>query len=180
MVNITPIINGTIEVAGTALVAVITAHVIPWLKSKMTAAQWTAVKAWIQSGVKAAETLIPGPGTGKKKFQYVLDSIKTACSTHHITYDETAVKNEIQAVWNDLYNSSNPAATQVTETAKTDATAKAATETAVKSAVEAVQKAVSDTASKVTASTDNTAKAASQSGTDDKVTVYADKTAAKA
>lgn len=58
-------------------------------------------------GVKAAETFpkfINLEKAGAQKFAYVLESIKSGCESLGLTYDETLVKNAIQAAWNDLYN----------------------------------------------------------------------------
>ena len=182
-IDITSIITTVIGVAGTALVGVITAKLVPWLKSKLTATQLTTISQWIKSGVKAAETLITGSGTGAKKFQYVLDSIKTACTKYHITYDETAVKNEIQAVWNDLYNESNPSATQVSTTSSDSTssdTTKAAAASAISAAATVLTNAAStlaDTASSITADTVSAAADTANTATD---TTAADSTAGTA
>lgn len=117
-IDITQIIVALIGVIGTILASLITARLVPWLKSKLTANQIAAVAKFIYSGVKAAETLFPEAGSGAKKFQYVLDSAKAFCESNNITFDETAVKNEIQAVWDDLYNKANPLAEEISQAAK--------------------------------------------------------------
>ena len=157
-IDITSIITAVIGVLGTIFVGLITTYLVPWLKSKFTVNQLSVISELVANGVKAAETLFPSNGSGTRKFNYVFNSVESCCAAHHITFDETAVKNEIQSVWNDLYNKANPAAAQVTDDEKKAATASAniSAETAekVKSALEstqAAQKALSDAASKVTA-----------------------------
>ena len=171
-IDVTSIITAIIGVLGTIFAGLLTTYLVPWLKSKFTANQLSVISGLIINGVKAAETLFPASGAGTKKFNYVMDSIKSFCTAHHITFDETTVKNEIQSVWNDLYNKANPTATQVTENAKQSVviSQSISDETAekVKSALEstqAAQKALSEAASKVTASTDNTVKTDAQATT---------------
>ena len=84
-IDITQIIVALIGVIGTILASLITARLVPWLKSKLTANQIAAVAKFIYSGVKAAETLFPEAGSGAKKFQYVLDSAKAFCESNNIT-----------------------------------------------------------------------------------------------
>ena len=119
-IDVTSIITAIIGVLGTIFAGLITAYLIPWLKSKFTANQLITISGLIESGVKAAKTFFPD-NCGEKKFDYVMDSVKSYCTAHHIAFDETAVKNEIQSVWNDLYNKANPAATQVANVAVKDA-----------------------------------------------------------
>lgn len=115
-VDITSIVVAVLGAIGTVLASLLTTYLVPWLKSKFTESQITTIYGLIEDGVKAAETLFPNSGTGSQKFQYVMDSVKTACEKMHMTFDETTVKNAIQAVWNDLYNKDNPAATQIAPT----------------------------------------------------------------
>ena len=67
--NITPIINAIITLAA----AVITAFVIPWIKSKTTAAQRNEIEAWVKIAVTAAEQIFKETGTGQQKKEYVLN-----------------------------------------------------------------------------------------------------------
>jgi len=89
------------------LIPFVKTYIAPFLKSKFTDVQWALIETWIIAGVKAAETFpqfVNLEKCGVEKFNYVLESIKTTCAKYGITYDETAIKNEIQAVWDDLYN----------------------------------------------------------------------------
>lgn len=103
-IDITQVIVAIIGVVGTALMGAITAYLVPWLKSKLTANQISVISGLVYNGVKAAETLFTESGSGEKKFQYVMDSVKAFCEKYRITFDETAVKNEIQSVWKDLFS----------------------------------------------------------------------------
>lgn len=103
-IDVTQIIIALITVL---LVPFVKVYVAPFLKSKFTDVQWKLIETWIKAGVKAAETLPEFKNMekcGKEKFNYVLESIKTTCAKYGITYDETAIRNAIQSVWDDLYN----------------------------------------------------------------------------
>lgn len=67
MFNITPIV----EAVAALLVAVITAFVIPYIKSKTTAAQFAEIKMWVEVAVEAAEQIYTGTGKGKTKKKFV-------------------------------------------------------------------------------------------------------------
>ena len=66
--DITPIVNAVIALAA----AVVTAVLIPWIKSKTTAAQREEIDAWVKIAVTAAEQIYTGTGKGKEKKDYVL------------------------------------------------------------------------------------------------------------
>ena len=68
-IDLTPIINAVIAL----IAAIISAFLIPWLKSKTTAEQRKELTAWVKIGVAAAEQLYAGAGRGEEKKQYVLD-----------------------------------------------------------------------------------------------------------
>ncbi|MBD5114777.1 MAG: phage holin [Ruminococcaceae bacterium] len=66
--NITPVVNAVIALAA----AVVTAFVVPWIKSKTTAAQREEIDAWVRIAVTAAEQIYRETGKGKEKKAYVL------------------------------------------------------------------------------------------------------------
>lgn len=66
--NVTPIVNAVIALAA----AMITAFVIPWIKSRTTAAQREEINAWVKIAVTAAEQIFTETGNGKEKKAYVL------------------------------------------------------------------------------------------------------------
>ena len=66
--DITPVVNSIIALAA----AVVTAVLIPWIKSKTTAAQREEINAWVKIAVTAAEQIYTGTGKGKEKKDYVL------------------------------------------------------------------------------------------------------------
>ena len=80
------------KVALTVLSAVITGVVIPWLRTKTTAAQREQVAAWIKIAVTAAEQLL-GAGKGAEKKAYVVDWLKA----HGIDPDAAEIDAMIEA-----------------------------------------------------------------------------------
>ena len=72
MADITPIVNAVIALAA----ALVTAFVIPWIKSKTTAAQREETNAWVKIAVTAAEQIYKGSGRGEEKKEYVLNFLK--------------------------------------------------------------------------------------------------------
>ena len=66
--DITPVVNAVIALAA----AVVAAFVVPWIKSKTTAAQREEIDAWVRIAVTAAEQIYKETGKGKEKKAYVL------------------------------------------------------------------------------------------------------------
>ena len=98
----TPVVNGIISL----IAAVVTACVVPWIKSKTTAAQREEINAWVRIAVTAAEQIYKGEGKGKEKKKYVLDFL----AEKNLKIDEesvdlmieSAVKNMIAAFGEDV------------------------------------------------------------------------------
>lgn len=66
--DITLVVNSIIALAA----AVVTAVLIPWIKSKTTAEQRKEVNEWVKIAVTAAEQIYKETGKGKDKKAYVL------------------------------------------------------------------------------------------------------------
>lgn len=71
-IDITAIINAAIAL----IAAVVTAFVVPWIKSKTTAQQREDLIAWVKIAVAAAEQIYKGDKRGAEKKQYVLDFLE--------------------------------------------------------------------------------------------------------
>lgn len=82
--NITPII----ETVFALIAAVITAIVIPYIRSKTTAQQQTEINAWVRIAVSAAEQIYVGSGRGQEKKAYVINWL----AEHGVTLDETRIE----------------------------------------------------------------------------------------
>ncbi len=87
--DITPVVNAVIALAA----AVVTAFVIPWVKSKTTAAQREEINAWVKIAVTAAEQIYSGSGKGKEKKKYVLDFL----AEKNLKIDEESVDLMIES-----------------------------------------------------------------------------------
>lgn len=72
MFDITPIIEAILGL----LAAIITAIIVPYIKSRTTAEQQAQIDAWVKIGVTAAEQVFTGEGRGDEKKAYVIDFLK--------------------------------------------------------------------------------------------------------
>ena len=97
-INITPIIEAVIALIG----IIITSFLIPFIKTKMTANQFSYLEEVIKVAVSAAEVLFNGDGRGAEKREYVENHVKKICEQHKITFDATAVRQMIEKSWLEL------------------------------------------------------------------------------
>jgi len=72
-----------IEAIITLLVAVITAFVIPYIKSKLSASELAEIMKWVKIAVEAAEMIYKESGMGKEKKKFV----ETFLTEHGIKVD---------------------------------------------------------------------------------------------
>ena len=72
-----------IEAIITLLVAVITAFVIPYIKSKLSENELAEIIKWVKIAVQAAEMIYNETGMGKEKKKYV----ETFLTEHNIKVD---------------------------------------------------------------------------------------------
>lgn len=89
-----------IEAVFALLAAVITAIVIPYIKSKTTTSQQAEINAWVKIAVTAAEQIYNGSGRGAEKKAYVLNWLRE----HGITVDAEKLDALIEAAVYDLTN----------------------------------------------------------------------------
>ena len=89
-----------IEAVFALLAAIITAIVIPYIKSKTTASQQAEINAWVKIAVTAAEQIYAGSGRGEEKKAYVLNWLQE----HGITVDAEKLDALIEAAVYDLTN----------------------------------------------------------------------------
>ena len=86
-------ITTIIEAAFALIAVVITAIVIPYIKSKTTVAQQQQINAWVKIAVTAAEQIYVGTGRGVEKKAHVLNFLKAK----GITVDVDSVDAMIEA-----------------------------------------------------------------------------------
>lgn len=87
MIDLTTLANALIALVA----AVITAFVIPWIRSKTTAQQRTLLESVVKTLVYAAEQLY-GAGNGEDKLQYVIDRLNAMGYTVDLPLIEATVK----------------------------------------------------------------------------------------
>lgn len=68
-IDLTSIANAVIAL----IAAIITAFVIPWIRSKTTAAQFEKIKMWVTVAVEAAEQLYTGSGRAQRRKHTLLN-----------------------------------------------------------------------------------------------------------
>ena len=73
MVDLTQVVSAVI----TLIVALISAFLIPYLKSKLSADKLQKVQFWVNIAVEAAEMIYVGTGRGAEKKEYVLNFLNS-------------------------------------------------------------------------------------------------------
>lgn len=66
-------LNMIVEAVIMLIAAIISAVVIPWIRSKTSAAQFEQIEMWVTVAVEAAEQIYTGSGRGAEKKAYVID-----------------------------------------------------------------------------------------------------------
>lgn len=94
--NITPIIEAVFAL----IAAIVTAVVVPYIKSRTTAAQQTEIAAWVRIAVTAAEQIYNGTVRGQEKKKYVEDWLKA----HGVTVDSEKLDAMIESAVYELKN----------------------------------------------------------------------------
>lgn len=87
--NITTIV----EAVAALIAAIITAFVVPYIKSRTTTNQQQQINAWVRIAVTAAEQIYAGSGRGEEKKVYVIDWLRK----HGVTVDESKLDALIEA-----------------------------------------------------------------------------------
>lgn len=89
MYDITPIIEAVVAL----IAALITAFVIPYIRSKTTAQQRAEINAWVKIAVSAAEQIYTVSGRGEEKKAYVIKWLRE----HGVTVDESKLDALIES-----------------------------------------------------------------------------------
>lgn len=72
-IDITPLCNAVIAL----VCAIVSAFIVPWIKSKGNNEKLKTLTEWVKIAVNAAEQIYNIAGCGKEKKQYVLDFLKS-------------------------------------------------------------------------------------------------------
>lgn len=97
-IDITPIIEAVIAL----IAATVTGFVIPWIKSKISAAKWQNLQDWAEAGVNAAEAIFIGSRLGKDKRKYVEKYLHDLCEKNGYTFNETDIRIALENAWRDM------------------------------------------------------------------------------
>lgn len=73
MIDLTPIVTAIL----TLIISLISAFLIPYIKTKVSAEQFKTIQLWVKVAVQAAEMLYTGSGRGEEKKQYVVDFLNS-------------------------------------------------------------------------------------------------------
>lgn len=86
-------VTNIVEALFWLIVAIITTFVIPYVRSKTTESQQTAIKNWVSIAVTAAEQIYKGSCRGQEKKEYVLNWL----TAHRIKIDAAKIDAIIEA-----------------------------------------------------------------------------------
>lgn len=86
-------ITTIVEAVAAFIAAIITAFVVPYIKSRTTTNQQQQINAWVRIAVTAAEQIYAGSGRGEEKKAYVIDWLRK----HGVTVDESKLDALIEA-----------------------------------------------------------------------------------
>ncbi len=91
MVDLTPIITAVL----TLIFSLITAFLIPYIKTKVSAEQFATIKLWAQVAVQAAEMLYVGSGRGEEKKKYVIEFLNSKGFTLNAEEIENLIESAV-------------------------------------------------------------------------------------
>ena len=91
MVDLTPIITTVL----TLIFSLITAFLIPYIKTKVSAEQFATIKLWVRVAVQAAEMLYVGSGRGEEKKKYVIEFLNSKGFTLNAEEIENLIESAV-------------------------------------------------------------------------------------
>ena len=91
MADLTPIIIAVL----TLIFSLITAFLIPYIKTKVSAEQFATIKLWVQVAVQAAEMLYVGSGRGEEKKKYVIEFLNSKGFTLNAEEIENLIESAV-------------------------------------------------------------------------------------
>lgn len=88
MVDLTQVIVAVITLA----ISLITAFLIPYLKTKVSSEQLDTIKFWVNIAVEAAEMIYAGTGRGQEKKEYVVQFLNSKGFTLNVAEIENLIE----------------------------------------------------------------------------------------
>ncbi len=96
--DFTPIIIAIISLFS----AIILKFVVPFLRSKTTAQNWSYITYWAKIFVQSAEVIISGSNKGSLKREKVLGELREKCEQLGISYSENDIRAALENAWLDM------------------------------------------------------------------------------
>ncbi|MBE6612021.1 MAG: holin [Ruminococcaceae bacterium] len=88
MVDLTQVIVAVL----TLVISLITAFLIPYLKTKVSGEQLETIKFWVNIAVEAAEMIYVGTGRGQEKKEYVVQFLNSKGFTLNVAEIENLIE----------------------------------------------------------------------------------------
>lgn len=88
MVDLTQIIVAVL----TLVISLITAFLVPYLKTKVSAEKLDTIKFWVNIAVEAAEMIYVGTGRGQEKKDYVVQFLNSKGFTLNVSEIENLIE----------------------------------------------------------------------------------------
>ncbi len=88
MVDLTQVIVAVL----TLVISLITAFLIPYLKTKVNGEQLDTIKFWVNIAVEAAEMIYVGTGRGQEKKEYVVQFLNSKGFTLNVAEIENLIE----------------------------------------------------------------------------------------
>lgn len=88
MIDLTQVVIAVITLA----ISLVTAFLIPYLKTKVSAEQLDTIKFWVNIAVEAAEMIYVGTGRGQEKKDYVVQFLNSKGFSLNITEVENLIE----------------------------------------------------------------------------------------
>lgn len=83
--------------------AAITGILIPYVKTKVSAAQMEEIAKWVTKAVQAAEILFDAPKSGGEKRDYVIDFIDKTFNSRKEIITRDQIRILLEAAWKQLH-----------------------------------------------------------------------------
>lgn len=100
MTDITIIMCGVAIILVGIVGIVLVKYVMPWVKTKINADQWSTIVEWAKALVALAEKTIYGEhGLGQVRFDKVFEQLQSLCNKYQFKFDENTLKAAIQYAW---------------------------------------------------------------------------------
>lgn len=79
--------------------AIITRYIVPFIKTRIAAAELEVAMNWVNKAVLAAEVLFKAPGSGELKREYVINFINEKINKNKVVITEEQIRVLLEAAW---------------------------------------------------------------------------------